>query len=96
MKKIVNGLSYDTTTAKNLCGVEVGQGRNGYAEILYRTPTGTWFVHIMAGKNTSYAKQRANKPGSSFERIRPLTTDQAHRWFKKNNPIEDPEKYFCK
>jgi hypothetical protein len=82
MKEIVNGITYDTETAKALAIFSNGQPMGSslhFREMLYITDNGEYFIHGSGGLMTCYAKQY----NGSGEEIIPLTEGQAKEWTKQ-------------
>jgi len=91
MKKIINGLLYNTETAKL-----VGTWDNGYnpgdfnycEESLYRKRTGEYFVYGYGGAMSKYAKWHGNSGGEG-EEIRPYTAQEAKEWAEEHLTAEE-------
>lgn len=96
MKKIINGVLYNTATAEELA--EWNNGLPSYdldseIEILYRKKNGQLFLY---GRS---AYDDFNKPwldGTICEVIRPTTIDEAKYWAEKRIDADDYEKIFGK
>lgn len=56
MKKIIRKKEYDTDTATLVKAYSVGYWGDpaGYAENLYQTPDGLYFVHVCGGEQSPY------------------------------------------
>ena len=96
MKKIVNGLKYDTETSTCVAWVNNGyeeQNFNYWEEELYRTDNGSWFVRKAGGGNTQYATRYGNMR-SSGELIEVLDEAKVKKWLEEHNKTEAYEKYF--
>ena len=94
MKKRINGLRYDTDTAKELARyssplpyTETGY----YNEWLYKKRTGEYFLYGEGNPGSNWAEKvpydNAYIAGAD---IQPLTFEQAQDWFEKANNA-DPE-----
>lgn len=85
MKKVINGRSYNTETAK-----ELGYQTNGYAnndiyftgETLYRKKTGEFFLYGEGGAYSIYGRDFGMSRGGG-EKIIPLSEDEAKNWAEK-------------
>ena len=92
MKKIIDGITYNTATA-----TELGRRFEGNStdlrhidETLYRTnKTGVYFLHGYGGPQTDYAIKRRNNEWVGGEAIRPLTAEEAQAWGKKYLSAEE-------
>ena len=90
MQKIIDGLRYDTNTATEIASRSTGSGLRppkDNRETLYRTATGSWFLHIQ-GVITMGLTWRFG------EDIQPLSTPEAQTWLEENDQIEALETYF--
>lgn len=74
MKKVINGLLYNTDTAKEIGRIDNKSIFNHKIEALYRKRTGEYFFYE---KNNRY------------ELITPLETDEALEWIKEHVNKED-------
>lgn len=97
MKKIINGKSYDTETAKN-----VGCWSNNLSyrdfswveETLYRKKTGEYFLHGEGGPASRYSVATGINSWSGGERIMPMTYAEASEWAAKHLDGDDYEAIF--
>ena len=86
MIKVLNGKQYNTRTAKRLGSCYGGANNNDvdyWAETLYRTKSGNYFLHGEGGALTRYATVNGNDSGWG-ERIIPMAYDQAVKWAEDN------------
>jgi hypothetical protein len=96
VKKIIDGKRYDTSTAE-----EIGCKENGYrpndfnyeCETLYRTKTGSYFLHGEGHAKSDYATVRGNER-SWGQAIIPLSEAQAFEWASRNLKPEYFEQVF--
>lgn len=82
MKRIIDGLSYDTTTA-TLIGNDAGYGPSDfrwYNESLYRTLRGRYFLAGEGGPMTRWAKYVPNAGWTKGDGIFPLSPAEALAW----------------
>lgn len=96
MKKIQEGLVYDTETANFVAEVNNGyeeQNFNYWVEELYRTDNGRWFVHKAGGGNTQYATKYGNMRCFG-EQIEVLDEAGVKSWLERHNRVKAYEKYF--
>lgn len=92
MKKIINGLVYDTNTAK-----EIGEWSNGYAvsdfkhirETLYKKRTGEYFLYGRGGPMSKYAMETGSNSWSGGEKIIPLEYERARKWGEDSLDADD-------
>ena len=82
MKKVINGVSYNTETAKKLDAKTFGSfgDADGYEENLYITKTKQYFLCGAGGPESPYTAQT----------IKPITEDQAAEWGYKAE-VKDTE-----
>ena len=76
MLKIISGKRYNTETALKIGGIEAPFFRsdyNWYAEDLYRTRRGTWFLHGRGHGMSPYAAAVDGGGSTGGEDIRPKT-----------------------
>lgn len=96
MKKIINGMRYDTATA-----TEVGYWENTpntgnfdcTQETLYLTKRGSWFIHGEGHARSPYASHQGNMSGWG-EDIVPLTPEAALAWLERRGRPEAIEVHF--
>jgi hypothetical protein len=97
MKKIINGLKYDTDTAKYIG--ETGYGQPGdfehWTESLYRKPkTGEYFLYGEGGPASRYAVETGQNEWSGGERIIPLDYEAARKWAEEHLDGDEYEHEF--
>lgn len=96
MRKVIDGLLYDTETATPVAHWDNGKLPGDFhrlEETLHRTPNGRWFLHGEGGAMTRYAES----VGDGFtggEEIRVLTEAEAQNWLEKHDRIEALEEWF--
>lgn len=97
MKKIIDGKRYDTETAfEKIAEYSNGLGLSDFRhcnEELYRTDSGTWFLHGEGGPLTGYSRPVGNLTAGG-EDITPLTDDEARGWLERHDFPDVVEKYF--
>lgn len=96
MKKIIDGKTYNTETAKKLADFESGWNPTDayyYYEELFQKRTGEYFL---AGRGQALSKYSEIDSGTSFgsEKIIPLTYNLAKQWAETNLESEEYEKIF--
>ena len=76
MKKEICGRIYDTETATPLSRRSFGSfgEEDGYEEILYETPEGSYFLYGTGGKASPYAE----------EKITRMSAKRAEEWKREN------------
>ena len=83
MRKIIDGKSYDTGTAREVGSWDNGCFANDFhheSETLHRKKTGEYFLHGEGGPMSRYAEARGTSSWVGGERIMPLSWDDARRW----------------
>ncbi len=95
MKKVVNGIMYNTATATRIAGWESGNMSDfAYCcECLYQKKNGEFFIHGEGGPLTVYAKHYDGCSGYG-ERIEPITEDDARIWCERHLDGDAFEKIF--
>ena len=85
MKRIVDGLLYDTETAEEVASFSRGHSGDfdSVSETLYKTKSGNWFVHGEGGARTRWARHHGNE-SSGGEGILALSRDEALDWIELN------------
>ena len=87
MKKIINGLRYDTEIADEIGYDGEGGGRDfgHWGETLYRTPRGKrYFLLGEGGPLTRYATRSGDNMWTDGKKIVPLTDDAAFAWAQEH------------
>jgi len=86
MKKVISGRVYDTET-----GTELGYDSYGYprdfeywAETLYRTRSGLYFIHGEGGPASKYAESQGQNQWSGGSEIIPVSEDVARKWSEEH------------
>ncbi len=96
MRKIIDGLAYDTDKAESIHHWWNGHGQGDFhhlSETLYKTSSGRWFLKYDGGALTEYAEVCAGgKTGS--EGIRALQPEEALEWLERHAPAEVFESHF--
>lgn len=100
MKKIIDGILYNTETAEELAEWDNGLGpSDGHNEneTLYRKKNGQFFLYGDGGPLSAYAESYMNGHGwTSGADIKPLTVDAAKRWAEEKIDVDEYEKIFGK
>ena len=98
MKKIINGKSYDTATAKRIGSVwsstEYVTDFNFYCEQLYKKRTGEYFLFGEGNAASKYSKSEGNNTWSGGSAIIPLTYDAAREWAEEHLDADEYESEF--
>ena len=97
MKKIINGLRYDTEKA-----IEVGTASHGYAgdhqqweATLYKTPrSGRFFLAGSGGPASRFAQSAGQNSWSGGSDLIPMSIDEALDWAEANLDPDDIEEHF--
>ncbi len=96
MKKIINGKSYDTETAREIGSYKENQetGISRLSETLYLKKSGEYFLHGVGGANTRYAVAAEQNWWTGGEKIIPLTYETAQKWAEENLTADEYEAAF--
>ena len=89
MKQIINGMTYNTQTARRLCDVSA----NGCAvsdfqwwqETLYVTAKGAYFLHGKGGGLSQYAESFDGGGRTGGERLESLTRSEVLGWAERRH-----------
>ena len=97
MKKIINGLAYNTDTAKEIdsyCN-ELPMSDFCYLEeTLYQKDNGEFFLHGNGGARSAYCTFYSDGSVSGGENIIPLSVDEAKEWVETHSTVEIYETLF--
>lgn len=88
MKRIVNGLTYNTETAQELARIwnGIGDGElQGYREVLFRTKKGNLFLYTSGGAMTSMRVSCGSNNFSGSAKIESMSEAEATKWYLDNN-----------
>ena len=96
MKKIINGLKYDTDTAIEICSVKLGyRGDLSYCwTILYRTLRGSFFLYCEGGPMSRYASYEGSSEWRGSAKITPVSEEQAKGFTECYGSLRDYEATF--
>lgn len=86
METRINGLRYNTETAKKIAywgNSYPVNDFNSVEEWLYKKKTGEYFLYGEGGANTEYSEMVGQNEWSGGSRITPLTFDEAQKWMEK-------------
>ena len=92
MKKIINGTTYNTETAKKIASRECRyyQSTDEYfVERIYKTKKGRYFLHGDGGMMTKYAKYYDDGSIGGGEEIYPLSEKEAKKLIRKKFSAEE-------
>ena len=91
MKKIINGKTYNTETAKAVSTWCNGEYGNIFyvEETLYRKKTGEYFLYGMSGAAGTYAEKASCNNWSGGSKFIPCTVDQAKEWLEEYGTAEE-------
>ncbi len=86
MKRIINGVTYNTETA-TLIYTDALEGSwndlKWLSESLYKTRSGRFFLHGEGGAMTKYGKAVGTNSWIGGEEIIPISEDYARRWLEQ-------------
>jgi len=96
MKKVINGKTYDTTTATLIGSTSYGcPGDLDYwAEQLFRKRTGEFFLHGVGGPASRYSRKTGQNQWSGGAAIRPLSLTDAQDWAERYLDAADYDRVF--
>lgn len=100
MKKVINGLRYDTEKAIEIgtydYGCYPGSGDfSHWSATLYKTPrSGRFFLHGKGGAMTMFAESCSDGSRCGGERIIPMPTEEALDWAERYLDAADIEEHF--
>lgn len=97
MKKIINGRSYDTETAREVASWGNAGGWNDFAhleETLYQKKNGEFFLFGEGGPMTKYAVSTGQNTWSGGSKIIPLFYDSAREWAEEKLSADEYESIF--
>lgn len=90
MIKVINGIKYNTDTAKELAHYWNGEsGARTVSESLYRKRTGAYFIYGYGGALTIYGVPCENHCWSDSSKIFPITQKEAKAWVEKYCTAEE-------
>ena len=97
MKKVIDGRSYNTETAKKVAEYSYGEWGDWdrVEQTLYLTKNGSWFLAGEGGARSEYSRQVAQNRWSGGEDIRALTADEALLWLEEHSKTEAIEEHFA-
>jgi hypothetical protein len=86
MHKRLDGVSYNTETAKELGSYSHGYGRDfrAFSETLYLTASGRYFLYGEGGPMSKYSEVVSDNEWSGGEKIIPMSYESALKWAEKN------------
>lgn len=97
MKKIVNGLTYNTDAADHVCDVSNAYGRQDFKCVranLYRTKKGRFFIAGWGGAMSIFARDSGDGGICGGEGVIPLTAEEALRHAEQHAEPEVIEEFF--
>lgn len=83
MKKVINGLTYNTETSKEIghyCNGYYCNDFNHYSETLFRTKKGNHFLYGEGNALSKYSEPIGNNGRGGGSDIIPLTVEEAIGW----------------
>lgn len=99
MKKIINGLRYDTDSATNLGAASSNYFPSDFhwwEAALYRTPrSGRHFIAGSGGALSEFGRPAAGGGRCGGERVIPMDDDEAREWAEQNLTTEEIETAFA-
>jgi hypothetical protein len=97
MKRIIDGLKYDTDTAEKLHEWDNGIYGNDFKahdETLYKTKNGRYFIRGWSGAMGPYSEPVGNNGRGEGSAIIPMSRDEAFTWLSDHDGEEVAEKEF--
>lgn len=101
MKKVIDGLKYDTETATEVYRETSGfPGDFRYRErVLYLSRNGRWFMYHRGGAMTDMGVSAGDNSLAGSENIEPISDSEAYDFLERNSSepeaLEALEKYFA-
>ena len=99
MKKIIDGIRYDTEKATLVGSAEAPCPRNDFhwwAEELYRAPrSGRFFIAGEGGAMSKWSRSIDQNSWSGSAGIRPMNAEQAREWCEQYLDDDDWAEYFA-
>jgi hypothetical protein len=97
MKRIIDGVTYNTATSTELARATWSEDNEGeiHAQALYQTNKGAFFVHINIERQTWDARRQEHVT-KEFDEFVPKSPEEAHKWLMEgdtevfHNPFDDP------
>jgi len=100
MKKIINGLRYDTTNAIKIGGYDHGSypGSGDFSHwsaTLYKTPrSGRFFLHGEGGAMTRFAEHSPYGGACGGEKLIPMSREEAQKWAETYLDVDIIDEHF--
>jgi hypothetical protein len=97
MKRIIDGVRYDTEKATLVCTARNSAGYGDFRhwkEHLYKTSKNAWFIQGEGGPMSRWADNDGNGNSSSGEGILPVSPELVMEWLEQNEKIEKLEEHF--
>jgi hypothetical protein len=96
MKATINRLVYDTETAEFVASASHGcrSDFNYWAEALYKTKRGNYFLHGEGGAMSRYAESLGNNSRCGGSAIVPMTEAEAIAWCEEHGRQAAIDEYF--
>lgn len=97
MKKVINGLRYDTDTAKVVASNDNGYYRNDFfycEETIYKTAKGNYFLHGEGGAASPYSRICGSNSSCGGEDIILLTESEVIEYLEQWNRVDKLEEFF--
>jgi len=97
MKKIIDGVLYDTDKAEVIASASEGYNKSDFRyfkESLYRTAKGNWFLAGEGGPSSKYRAVFIDGSYSGGSEIFPMSPKAAREWLERNDEVDLCLKYF--
>lgn len=97
MKKVIEGVLYNTETAKWLAVWRNAGSWRDFShceETLYRTKSGKYFIHGEGGAMTKYAQSSGQNSWSGGEKIEPVSRKTAQEWAEEKLSGDEYQEIF--
>ena len=98
MKKIIGGKRYDTATAQKVASDSASCSKSDfsyYAESLYRTMSGRFYLVGEGGPMSHYAEAIDSNSWTGGSDLRPLSEKEAREWLEQTGNTEALEDHFA-
>lgn len=99
MKKVIDGVRYDTGKAKEIARYDNGLCGTDFhhmEETLYKTPNGRWFLAGEGGALSKYSEPVGNNGRGGSSDIIPMSEEEAREWLEEHDEVGALEEHFAK
>ena len=96
MKKVIDGKLYNTDTAQEIASDSHGYASDFHywAETLYRTQKGAWFLYGEGGALSQYSVSVGNNGSGGSDAFVPFTAGEALDWLEQHASADTALEHF--